>query len=175
MSRHLQLSLEGFLETALNSIEVLVGGGVVRTGRLATGEGKILGHDAVNIDSVDAGLLKALGIGNDIGGVVELATLDETTGPGEDGGNGVGGGLVTLLVLTVVASDGAVGSLGLEGLAIGGDENGGHETERAEALSDDIGLNITIVVYAWSVCCSKDFSTTAGPVDKGIASPPLEG
>jgi hypothetical protein len=39
-----------------------------------------------------------------------------------------------------------VGSLRLEGLAIGGDEDGGHETERAEALGDNVGLDITIVV-----------------------------
>lgn len=147
MQRHLQLLLESLLEAALNSIKVLVGGGIVLALRLASGKGKILGHDTVNVDGVNASLLKALGEGNDIGGVVELTTLDETTGPGEDGSNGVGGGLVTLLVLTVVASDGAVGSLRLEGLAIGCDEDRGHETERAEALGDNVRLDITIVVW----------------------------
>lgn len=142
----LQLLLEDVLHAALNSVEVLGGGDVVLTASLSTGKGKILGHDAIDIDGVNAGLLKALGKGNDLGGVVELATLDETTGPGEDGGNGVGGGLVTLLVLTVVAGDGAMGSLRLEGLAIGGDEDGGHETQRAEALGDNVGLDITVVV-----------------------------
>lgn len=142
----LQLLLEGSLETALNGIHVLVGGDIVLALRLASGKGKILGHDTVNIDSVNASLLKALSKGDNLGGVVELATLDETTGPGEDGGNGVGGGLVTLLVLTVVASDSTVGSLRLEGLAIRGNENRGHETKRAEALSDNVGLDITVVV-----------------------------
>jgi len=146
LSRRLQLLLESLLEAALDSVKVLVGGGIVLALRLASGKGKILGHDTVNVDSVNASLLKALSEGNNIGSVVELSTLDETTGPGEDGGNGVGGGLVTLLVLTVVASDSAVGSLRLEGLAIGGDEDGGHETERAEALGDNVGLDITIVV-----------------------------
>lgn len=37
-------------------------------------------------------------------------------------------------------------SLGLEGLSVGGDEDGGHEAERAEALGNDIGLDITVVV-----------------------------
>jgi hypothetical protein len=50
-------------------------------------------------------------------------------------------------MLTVVASDSTMGSLRLEGLAIGGDENGGHETKRAEALGDNVRLDITIVVY----------------------------
>jgi hypothetical protein len=49
-------------------------------------------------------------------------------------------------VLTVVASDSTVGSLRLESLAIRGDENGGHETERAETLSDNVGLDITVIV-----------------------------
>lgn len=150
LSRHLQLLLDDLLHAALDSVEVLVGGDIVLTASLAASKGKILGHDAINIDGVNAGLLEALGEGDNLGLVVELATLDETTGPGEDGGNGVGGGLVALLVLTVVASDGAVGSLGLEGLAIGGDEDRGHETKGAETLSDNVGLDITVVV--WELC-----------------------
>ena len=72
--------------------------------------------------------------------------MDETTGPGEDRGNGVGGGLIALLVFTVVTSDGSVGGLGLEGLAVRGGESGSHQTKGSEALGDDIRLNITIVV-----------------------------
>lgn len=49
-------------------------------------------------------------------------------------------------MLAVVASDGTVCGLGLEGLSIGGDEDRGHETERSETLGDDIRLHITIVV-----------------------------
>lgn len=146
LSGHLQLLLDDVLHATLNSVEVLVGGDIVPTASLATGKGKILGHDTINIDRVNAGLFEALGEGDNLGLVVELATLDETTGPGEDGGNGVGGGLVALLVLTVVASDGAVGSLRLEALAVGGDEDRGHETKGAEALSDNVGLDITVVV-----------------------------
>ena len=155
---NLELLLEGALEAALDGGHVLRGGDPVLTASLAAGKGKILGHDAIDIDGVNAGLLESLGEGNELGGVVELATLDKTTGPGEDGGNGVGGGLVALLVLAVVASDGTVGSLGLEGLAIGGDEDGGHETEGAEALGDDIGLNITIVVCRRGIFVSNRFS-----------------
>jgi hypothetical protein len=50
------------------------------------------------------------------------------------------------LVLAVVAGDGAVGGFGFEGLAVGGDEDGGHEAEGAEALRDDVGLDVTVVV-----------------------------
>lgn len=146
LSTRLQLLLEGALESALNGVKVLVGGGVVLALRLAGSQGKILGHDTVDIDSVNTGLLEALSKGNNVGGIVKLATLDKTTSPGEDGGDRVGGGLVTLLVLTVVASDSTVGSLRLEGLAIGGDENGCHEAKRAEALGDNVRLDITVIV-----------------------------
>jgi hypothetical protein len=63
-----------------------------------------------------------------------------------DGGDGVGRGLVALLVLAEMARHGAVGGLGFEGLAVGGDEDGCHEAEGAEALSDDVRLNISVVV-----------------------------
>jgi hypothetical protein len=51
------------------------------------------------------------------------------------------------LVLAVVARDGAVGGFGFEGLAVGGDEDGGHEAEGAEALGYDVGLDVAVVVY----------------------------
>lgn len=52
------------------------------------------------------------------------------------------------LVLAVVASDRAVRGLRLDGLSVRGDQHGGHQTERAVALGDDIGLDITVVVLA---------------------------
>jgi hypothetical protein len=39
-----------------------------------------------------------------------------------------------------------VGGFGLEGLAVGSDEDRGHETEGAEALGNDVGLDVSIVV-----------------------------
>ena len=142
----LQLLLKEGLHPPLDSVQVLSRGDVVAPLLLATCQGQVLGHDAVDVDSVHAGLLEALSEGHQLGGVVELATLDETAGPGEDGGDGVGGGLAALLVLAVVAGDGAVGGLGLEGLSVRGDEDGGHETQGAEALGDNVGLDVTIVV-----------------------------
>ena len=66
--------------------------------------------------------------------------------PGKDGGNGVGGGLVALLVFAEVAGDGAVRGFGFECLAVRGDESGGHKAEGAETLGNDVGLDVSIVV-----------------------------
>lgn len=137
------------LQASLNSLHVLAGRDPRLAVLAATGEGKILGHDALLVDDVNAGALELLSKDNDFRRVVELATADETTGPGKDRGNGIGGGLTALLVLTVVAGDRAVGSLGLEGRTVRGGKSGGHETERAEALGDNVGLNITVVVWNW--------------------------
>lgn len=48
---------------------------------------------------------------------------------------------------SVVSSNSAVSSLSFDG-AIGGNKNTGHETQRSVALSNDIRLDITIVVLA---------------------------
>lgn len=143
----LQLLLERSLQPPLNRIQILIRSNIVLPASLAARQGQILGHDAVHVDGVNAGLLEALGKGHQLGGVVELAALDEAAGPGEDGGDGVGGGLAALLVLTVVAGDGAVGGFGLKGLAVRGDEDRGHEAEGAKALGDNVGLDVTVVVY----------------------------
>lgn len=146
---YLQAGLQVGTESALDSSHVLAGSDPRLTLLAAASKSKILGHDALLVDNVDTGALELLGEGDNVGGAVELATLHETTGPGENGGNGVGGGLTALLVLTVVTGHGAVGGLGLEGRAIGGGESGGHQTERAEALGDNVGLDITVVVCAY--------------------------
>jgi hypothetical protein len=155
---HLQLLLQAALQPPLHSIKVLVGRDPAATVLLAARQRKILGHDAIDVDSVDAGLLELLGEDNELGSAVELAALGEALCPGVDGGNGVGRRLVALLVLAVVARDGAVGGLGLEGLAVGGDEDRGHKPERAEALGDDVRLDVTVVVY----CVSAASKTIAG-------------
>ncbi len=62
-------------------------------------------------------------------GVVQLGTVLQAAGPGEDGCHRVGGGLVALLVLSVVPGHCAVRRLGLDGLAVGAHQHGGHEAE----------------------------------------------
>jgi len=72
--------------------------------------------------------------------------VEETTGPCVDRGNGVGGGLFSLLVLSVVTGNSTVSSLSFN-TAAWGQQNGGHQTERTVTLGNDIGLDITIVVF----------------------------
>ena len=47
-----------------------------------------------------------------------------------------------------MAGDSPVGSLGLNGLAIGGHQDGGHEAERTVTLGHNVGLDVPIVVLA---------------------------
>jgi hypothetical protein len=145
--RHLQLLLQAGLQPPLNGIEVLVRCDPASPVLLSARKSEILGHDAINIDGVNASLLELLGEDDELGGVVELTTLGETLCPGVDGGDGVGGGLAALLVLAEVAGNGAMGGLSFEGLAIWRDEDGGHEAERPEALGNDVGLDVTVVVW----------------------------
>lgn len=126
-SWYLQLGLEQALHAPLHRVQVLGRGNVILAGSLATCKRQILGHDAVDVDGVDARLLEAFSKGYDFRSLVENSTLDETAGPGEDRGDGVGGGLIALLVLTIMASHGTVGGFGLEGLSVWRDEDGGHE------------------------------------------------
>src|SRR5690242_9892889 len=102
----LQLLLQARLQSPLDGVEVLVRCDPAASVLFATSKREILGHDAVNIDGVNASLLELLGKDDKLGSVVKLTTLGETLCPGVDGGNGVGRGLVALLVLAVVASDG---------------------------------------------------------------------
>lgn len=80
--------------------------------------------------------------------VVQLGPVSKAPGPGKDAGNGVGRGLLSLLVLAVVTGYGAVGSFSLDSLAIGTDQDRGHEAERAIALGNHVRLDITVVVLA---------------------------
>jgi hypothetical protein len=51
-------------------------------------------------------------------------------------------------MLAIMPGHGTVGSLSLHSLSIRTDQNRCHETERSVSLSDDIRLNIAIVVLA---------------------------
>lgn len=108
---------------------------------------EILGHLS-GLNDLNAGGLEGGAEVCELLVVVELGTVGETARPGEDGGDGVGGGLLALLMHAEVAGDGSVGGLSLDGLSIGGNEDGGHETEGSEALGDRVGLDVSIVVLA---------------------------
>eukprot|EP00128_Syssomonas_multiformis_P005792 Colp12_sorted_trinity150504_noHs@29020 len=111
------------------------------------GDGKILSHLAC-FDGLDAHSLKSISEEGELLVAVELGTVGKTTGPGKDRGDRVGGGLLALLVLTVMASDSAVGGLSLDRLAVRAHEDRGHHTERAVALGNRVRLDITIIVLA---------------------------
>mmetsp|Transcript_23346 Transcript_23346/g.41461 ORF Transcript_23346/g.41461 Transcript_23346/m.41461 type:complete len:385 (+) Transcript_23346:275-1429(+) len=110
-------------------------------------DGQILGHKA-SFDGLDDRGLKVSGELDKLRVAVELSTVSKTAGPGEDGGDGVGGGGTTLLVLAPVTSDSTVGGLSLYGLSIRGDEDGSHEAETAVPLRDDVRLYVTVIVLA---------------------------
>ena len=80
--------------------------------------------------------------------VVQFTTVGHTPGPCKDTGNRIGGSLSSLLVLSVMSSDCTVSSLGLHGLAVGRDENRSHETQWPVALSNNVWLDIAVVVLA---------------------------
>src|SRR5689334_13805508 len=71
-------------------------------------EREVLGHEA-RLDRVYRDLLERRGELRQCRVVVELGAMREAARPGEDRGDGVGRGLVTLLVLAIVARHGAVG------------------------------------------------------------------
>lgn len=119
----------------------------VRRGIRVDAESEILGHLA-RFDSGDASGLEGISELAEASVAIELGAVGEATRPGKDGGDGVGGGLLALLVHAVVARDGAVGGLGLDGLAVRRDQHRGHQTKRAKALRDRVGLHITVVVFA---------------------------
>ena len=96
------------LTTHLDGLHVNVGGDPVFTGHLGPvhGQGKILGHDTVNIDGLGTALLELGGKLGQFRGVIKLGSEGETSSPCKDRGYGVGGSLVALLELSVVSGDG---------------------------------------------------------------------
>ncbi len=145
----LELAVELLSELLVNLLEEGEGLEVVRLVEVLAvdSKGKVLGH-LTALNSLNACLLESLSKDPQVIVVIELGTVGETASPGKDGRDGVGGGGLALLILTPVASDSAVGSLSLNSLAVRADKDRGHETERAISLSDNVGLDITVVVLA---------------------------
>lgn len=76
--------------------------------------GQIFGHVSF-LNGLDGGSLKGLAESVELLVVVELGSVHKSSSPGEDGSDGVGGGLFTLLMLSVMSSDGSVGGFGFNG------------------------------------------------------------
>ena len=155
---HLQLLilLQDTLHPPLHRVQVLRRRNIVLARGLSARQRQILGHDSIDVHGIDARLLQALGEGDDLWGTVQLSPLDQSPRPGEDRGDGVGGRLIAFLVLAVVPGDGAVRGLGLEGLAVGGDEDRGHQAQGAKSLGHNVRLHIAIVICRMSARCMQN-------------------
>jgi len=143
----LKLGLQHSLHALLDCIEIVPGGDIIVLALLAHSQGEILGHDSLLIDNVNACLFERLGELDQLGSVVELTSLGKTSAPGKDRCDRVGRCWVALLVLTEMASDCTVCGLGLERFSIWCDENRSHQTQTTKTLGDNVGLDITVIIY----------------------------
>jgi hypothetical protein len=66
--------------------KILISGNIVG---VVDANGQVLGHESI-LDGLDDGSLEGGCEGSKLGVVVKLCSLGETSGPGVDGGNGVG-------------------------------------------------------------------------------------
>jgi hypothetical protein len=78
--------------------------------------------------------------------VIKFTSIFETLGPCVHGSNGVSGSFLSLLMESVMSSNGTVSSFRFNG-AVWALKDRGHKTKRSITLSNDIRLNITIVVF----------------------------
>src|SRR5215212_6869457 len=106
---------------------------------------QVLGHLSA-LHGLHAHALERLGERADVGRVVHAAAVLQRARPGEDRRDRVRRRRLALLVLAEVAGDGAVRGLGLDGLAVGRHQDGGHEPQRAEALGHRVRLHVAVVV-----------------------------
>ena len=79
--------------------------------------------------------------------IIEFGSCEKSLGPSENGGDGVGRGFFSLLMESVMSSNSSVSSFGFNS-AIWALEHRGHKTKGSVTLSNDIRLNISIVVLA---------------------------
>ena len=94
----------------------------------AYADGQILGHlSALHcldtnsfqcIREIDEGLV-----------TIQLAAESQSTRPGKDAGDGIGGSGLACLVVAEVAGDGTMGRFGFHDLSIGRDQDGGHQAQ----------------------------------------------
>lgn len=130
---------------------------------------KILGHDTINVDDLDTRRLEGLAETFEWLVAIEVGTVQEATCPREYRSNGVRRRLVTLLVFTIVASDGTVCCFAFDDLAVWRNELTGHHAQRTEALRKDVRLNITVVVLTRPDESSRRFDSLSNHVvDKTV-------
>lgn len=120
--------LQRRLEPLLNSLHILPRGNPRLAILASSRQRQVLGHNLIFIHGINASLFQCFCECDNLRGTVDFTALNQSSSPGEDGGDGVGGCFATLLVFAVVTGDGAVGGFGFECGAVGGCESGGHET-----------------------------------------------
>lgn len=113
-------------------------------------QGQIFRHDSIHVDSLYTSCLEVICEVRQLWSIVKLSAEGETSSPGEDRGDRVGGGLLAFLVLPVVTChlrELVVGQIltertrrpmsrfGLHSKTIGRYELARHHTETAESLS----------------------------------------
>lgn len=92
-------------------------------------DGQILCHLPV-LHCFDGGRFELLAEGMELRDVVKLGPVHEASGPGKDRGDGVGGGLLALLVEPVVSGDCSMGGFGLD-CSIGSVQHRSHQAQRS--------------------------------------------
>lgn len=109
---------------------------------------QVLRHDTVLVNHLHTRLLKRRAELRQRLVLIQLRAMRKATGPRKDRCDGVRARLFPLLIFAVMPGDGAVRGFGLDGLAVGCNELGGHHSKGAEALCEDVGLDVAIVVLA---------------------------
>ena len=83
---------------------------------------------------------------------------------------------INTYVWTWVVLLGAVSGLGLHSLTVGANQNGGHETQGAVALSNGVGLHVTVVVLAGPYEFTRGFEALGDHVvDQPVLIPDASG
>gem|GEM_PF-3082224 len=112
------------LKTTIEGIEEVLGAQEWRV--LGDENRQVLGHFA-GFDGFDAHALEGMGKLHHLGRFVHLAAIRQALSPRIDRRDRVGRGLITFLVLAIVAGDGAVRGFGLDRFAIGCHQHRGHQ------------------------------------------------
>lgn len=93
--------------------------------------GQIFCHLAV-LHAFNGGFFQSMAELGQIRVIVELSSVQETTSPSEDAGNGVGRCLSSLLMFAIMPGDGSMGSFCLNS-SIGSIKDWSHESQRSIA------------------------------------------
>jgi len=138
------LQIIGELIHELECFQIIGSGDVVHA---LDAYGKVL-SEVTRLDRVDADLLQRFGEMSQTRILVQLGAMQQSAGPREDGGDRIGGGLVALLVLTIVTGDGAMGGFGFDCATVRAYEDRRHHAQGAVALRHRVRLHVSVVVLA---------------------------